>query len=108
MQGRRVRKYRFFHLSLYDYQPKSKQIQEGVNILEKQGNHKSKNAIDSHTQKERENSSMIQKKTIKGKIKRNAKSTERFKMAISTYLSIFTINVNGLSVSCIASRFFTL
>ena len=42
MQGRRVRKYRFFHLSLYDYQPKSKQIQEGVNILEKQGNYKSK------------------------------------------------------------------
>ena len=29
-------------------------------------------------------------------------------MAISTYLSIFTINVNGLSVSCIASRFFSL
>ena len=29
-------------------------------------------------------------------------------MAISTYLSIFTINVNGLNVSCIASRFFSL
>jgi len=42
MQGRRVGKHRFFHLSLYDYQSKSKQIQEGVNILEKQGNHKSK------------------------------------------------------------------
>ena len=42
MQGRRERKYRFFHLSLYDYQSKSKQIQEGVNIREKQGHHKSK------------------------------------------------------------------
>ena len=40
-----VRKYRCFlffrmFLSLYDHQ--SKQIQEGVNRLEKQGNHKSK------------------------------------------------------------------
>ena len=73
-----------------------------MNILEKQGNHKSKpNNTLTKTQKKRtqaqnkRKSSNQKKKRTKEKHRINWKI--RFKMAINTYLSIITLNVNRLN-----------
>ena len=87
-------------LSLYDPQAKAKQIQEEVNILEKQGNHNQNQTI--HSQKLKRKGHSIEemkifqpKKGTKEKHRINWKT--RFKMAINIYLSIITLNVNGLN-----------
>ena len=67
---------------------------EGVSILEKQGNHNSKHTID--LLKRRENQyNTEENQTTKGKRqRRNVKSTGKQKWQ---YISIITLNVNGLN-----------
>ena len=79
-----------------------KQVSERVNILEKQGNHKSKTY--NRFTKTKKNKSTIQKKIIKSQKEKERDKEEikhhgkiRFKIAINTYLSIVTLNVNGLN-----------
>ena len=77
-------------------------ILEGLNILEKQGNHSSK-TYNRFTQKKQGTISIIQKtiskpqkeKETKKKYKINGKTI--FKLAINIYLSTITPNVNGLN-----------
>ena len=67
---------------------------EGVNILEKQGNHNSKHTIDSLKTKRRENQyNTEENQTTKGKRqRRNVKS-----MGKQKWQSIITSNFNGLN-----------
>ena len=69
---------------------------EGVSILEKQDNHNSKHTIDSLKTKRRENQyNTAQNQTTKGKRqRRNVKSMGKQKWQ---YISIITLNANGLN-----------
>ena len=69
---------------------------EGVSILEKQDNHNSKHTIDSLKTKRRENQyNTAQNQTTKGKRqRRNVKSMGKQEWQ---YISIITLNANGLN-----------
>ena len=91
-------------LSLYDYQSKARRYSNGLKGSKIRIATKQKHTIDS--QKTKKNSSKIKKKTIKPqKEKQKEKESnkekinwrKRSKVAINTYLSIVTLNVNGLN-----------
>ena len=88
-------------LSLYDYQAKASKYRKGLTYLEKRATINQKQIL--HSQK-------LKRKGQKHKIKGNHPTKKRkeqrrnrinwktkFKMAINTYLSIITLNVNGLN-----------
>ena len=79
-----------------------------VNVLEKQGNHKSKtdNRFTKTKRRDHKHNIKANHKNHKRKNKKKKKETKRkykinektqFKMAINTYLSIITLKVNGLN-----------
>ena len=112
MLGRRVRKCRFFFrmcLSLYDYQSKASRYSNWLTYLKKNRiTTNQKHTIESQKPKRREYKHNIKENhhTAKRKTKRKRKEWRRnrkspgkqvLKTAINTYVSIFTLNVNGLN-----------
>ena len=88
-------------LRLYDYQAKASSYRKGLTYLKtKQLQTKPNNAFTKtkkkrHKHKIKGNHPTTKKKGTKEKHRINWKT--RFKMAINTYLSIITLNVNGLN-----------
>ena len=90
-------------LSLYDYQSKASRYRMGLTYLKNRIATNQKHTIDSQKPKRREHKCNTKEnhQTTKGKMKK--KGTKKkckinwktwFKMAINTYLSIITLNVN--------------
>ena len=94
-------------LSLYDYQSKARRYRKGLTYLKNRATTNQKHAIDSRKPKIREHKHKIKgnhqttkrnkEKETKNKHRINWKT--RFEMAINTYVSIITLNVNGLNAS---------
>ena len=88
-------------LSLYDYQSKTSKYRKGLTYLKNKVTTKQKHTTDSQEPKRREHKQekkiiKPQKRKQKGtKKKHKIKGKTRFKMAINTYLSRITLNVNG-------------
>ena len=87
-------------LSLYDYQTKASRYRKGLTYLKNRATTNQNQTL--HSQK-------LKRKVFKHKINENHPTKKRkkressinwktrFKMAINTYLSIITLNVNGLN-----------
>ena len=82
---------------------KSTQVQERVNILKKQGTTNKTQTL--HSQKLKRkllkheiNGNHPNQKRKEEKKKHRINWKTRFKMAINTYLSIITLNVNGMNI----------
>ena len=91
-------------LSLYDHQSKASRYRKGLTYLKNRVTTYQKHTADSQKPKRRERNYNTEEnhQTTKGKTKRTKKKYKingktRFKMAINTYLSIITLNVNGLN-----------
>ena len=110
MGGRTVRKCRFFFprvcLSLYDYQSKASRYRKGLTYFTNRVSKNQKHTIGSQKPKRREHKHTTKKIIKPQKEKQKMKGTRkkykingktRFKMAIHTYLSVITLNVNGLN-----------
>ena len=93
-------------LSLCDYQAKISRYRKGLTYFKKQGNHKSKPNIaftktekkSTQVQNKRKPYNQKKKRRRRRKEKHRVNWITRFKMAINKYLSITTLNVNGLNV----------
>ena len=107
--GKESRKIDFFFiyimcLRLYDHQVKASRYRKGLtylknraNIIQNQTLHSQKLKRWGHKHKTKGNHTTKKKKRIKEKHRINW--ITRFKMAINTYLSIITLNVNGLNAA---------
>ena len=90
-------------LSLYDYQSKESRYRKGLTYLKYRATTNQKHKIESQKPKRRErkykSKSSNHKKRKKGTKKKHRINWKiKFKMAINIYVSIITLNVNGLNV----------
>ena len=86
-------------LNLYDYQFKVSRYSYGSTYLKNRVTTNQKHTVDSQKPKRREYKHNTTEKSSKHKKEPKKKKTKTMnKMAISTYLSIITLNVNGLNV----------
>ena len=93
-------------LSLYDYQSKSRRYSNALTYLKTKVTANQKHTINSqkpkrrelkHNRKENHQTTMEKQKQKGTKKKYKINWKTMFKMAINTYLSIITLNVNGLN-----------
>ena len=95
-------------LSLYDYQSKSRRYSNALTYLKTKVTANQKHTINSqkpkrrelkHNRKENHQTTMEKQKQKGTKKKYKINWKTMFKMAINTYLSIITLNVNGLNAA---------
>ena len=100
--GKESKKIKTFFLSLYDYQAKASRYRKGLIYLKNTSTTDQNQTLHSpklkKVHKHKINGNHPTKKKKKGtKEKHRINWKTSFKMAINTYLSIITLNVNGLN-----------